>query len=145
MNKDVLISIKGLHFDVSEEPEDLEVFQPGQYYMRSGMHYIIYEEPIEGTEYVTKNMIKFDENSMTLTKKGVVNATMLFDKSKKNLTNYNTPFGSIVIGIDTQDIKVYKKDTEIRLSIRYLLDVNYEFLSECNIDIVARNAESTFI
>lgn len=145
MNKDVLISIKGLHFDVSEQPEDLEVFQPGQYYMRGGLHYIIYEEPVEGTDYTTKNMIKFDENSMTLTKKGIVNATMLFDKNNKNLTNYNTPYGSITIGIDTQSINVYKGSDEIRLNIRYRLDVNYEFLSECNIDIIAKNAESTTI
>lgn len=145
MNKDVLISIRGLHFDVSEQPEDLEVFQPGQYYMRGGLHYIIYEEPVEGTDYTTKNMIKFDENSMTLTKKGIVNATMLFDKNNKNLTNYNTPYGSITIGIDTQSINVYKGSDEIRLNIRYRLDVNYEFLSECNIDIIARNAESTTI
>ena len=59
-NKDVLICIKGLHFNVSDKPDDLEVILPGQYYKRGDMHYLIYEEPIEGTEQVSKNMIKLN-------------------------------------------------------------------------------------
>lgn len=145
MNKDVLISIKGLHFDVSDTPEDLEIFQPGQYYKRGDMHYIVYEEPIEGTEYTTKNMIKFDNTSMTLTKKGVINTSMIFETSQKNLSNYATPYGNLVIGIDTHSISIENNPEEIRLIISYSLDINYEYLSDCTITIVAKNAENTLL
>ncbi|MBQ0027973.1 MAG: DUF1934 domain-containing protein [Lachnospiraceae bacterium] len=140
MNKDVLISIKGLHFDVSDDPEDLEVFQSGQYYIRGNMHYLIYDEPVEGTDYTTKNMIKFNSTSMTLTKKGVINTSMLFEVAKKNITNYATPFGTLVIGIDTHSIDINTPEDELRLDISYSLDINYEHLSDCNITIIAKNA-----
>ena len=63
MNKDVMISIKGMHFDVSEQGDDIETIQTGQYYTKGQMHYIIFDEPIEGSSNVTKNMIKFNESS----------------------------------------------------------------------------------
>ncbi len=138
MTKDVMISIKGMLFDVAEEAEDLEVIQPGQYYKRGDMHYLIYDEPVEGTDEVTKNMIKFNDNCMTLTRKGMVNTTMLFDTKEKNLTNYATPFGNLIIGLDTHNISLNKTEEELSLKINYSLDINYEFLADCNIDIRAR-------
>lgn len=143
MNKDVLICIKGLHFNVSDKPDDLEVILPGQYYKRGDMHYLIYEEPIEGTEQVSKNMIKFNESGMTLNKKGLTSTSMFFNPSEKNLTNYNTPFGSLVIGIDTHSLDYDISDAQITLNVKYSLDINYEFLSECSINIIAKDAENT--
>lgn len=141
MNKDVMISIKGMHFDIAEDSDNVEVIQPGQYYQRGGSHYLVYEEPVEGSELVNRNMIKFNETSMSVTKKGAINTTMLFDTSKKNLTNYATPFGSLVIGLDTHDITVKKTEDALSLNIKYSLDVNYEFLADCNINIEARNRD----
>ncbi len=64
---------------------------------------------------------------------------MIFDLDKKNLTNYATPYGSIMIGLDTHSIKLTETDTDINLKINYSLDVNYEFLTNCNISITASN------
>lgn len=145
MTKDVLISIKGMHFDVADDSDNVEVIQPGQYYERGGNHYLIYDEPVEGSEQVNKNMIKFNDVSMSVTKKGVVNTTMLFDTTEKNLTNYSTPFGSLVIGLDTHNISVKKTEDELKLSVQYSLDVNYEFLADCNINITAKDIGSATI
>lgn len=138
MSKDVMIAIKGMHFDISDCSEDLEVIQPGQYYKRGDMHYLIYEEPVEGTNEINKNMIKFNDGLMSLTKKGLINTTMLFDTKEKNLTNYATPFGNLIIGLDTHDISVNITEENINLNVNYSLDVNYEFLANCNISISAK-------
>jgi len=140
-----MISIKGMHFDISEQGDNIETIQTGQYYTRGQMHYLIYEEPVEGTNKVTKNMLKFNESSMSLTKKGVINTTMLFDTQKKNLTNYSTPYGNLLIGLDTHNISVKETKDEVRLNINYSLDVNYEFLTDCNIEVVAHDFESANI
>ena len=34
---------------------------------------------------------------MELTKKGAVNVHMIFEKNKKNITYYNTPYGSLLV------------------------------------------------
>ena len=46
MTKDVLLSISGLHYDVTgmvqeEENEPIEVITPAAYYYKNGKHYVI--------------------------------------------------------------------------------------------------------
>ncbi len=143
MNKDVLISIKGLHFDSANNSDDIEVIQAGQYYKKGGMHYLVYEEPLEGSKEVSKNMIKFNDSSVSVTKKGPFTATMLFEEASKNLTNYTTPFGSVVIGLDTHNIELSDEEEALKLKVDYSLDINYEYMADCNISIEARSAENT--
>lgn len=147
MNKDVMISVKGIHFDTANGNENIEVFLPGQYYKKGDSHYLVYEELLDATKpkETCKNMIKFNNNSMTINKKGAVNASMIFDLNKKNLTNYTTPYGSIMIGLDTQSITLTENDSNINLKIKYSLDVNYEFLSDCNISITASNSADALL
>ncbi len=143
MNKDVLISIKGLHFDAGNNSDDIEVIQAGQYYKRNGMHYLVYDEPLEGSDEVSRNTIKFNDSSVSVTKKGPFTATMLFEEASKNLTNYTTPFGSVVVGLDTHNIELSDSDDSLKLKVDYSLDINYEFMADCNISIEARSAENT--
>lgn len=94
MTKDVLLSIKGLQIGENEQNDTIEVISPGDYYFRNGKHFFMYEEVMEGQKESTRNMIKVRDNYMELTKKGAVNVHMIFEKNKKNITYYNTPYGS---------------------------------------------------
>ncbi|MGN1148082.1 MAG: DUF1934 domain-containing protein [Lachnospiraceae bacterium] len=133
MTKDVLLAIKGLQFDASAEESNVQTITVAEYYEKNNSHYVIYDEAIEGTEQSTKNIIKFKDKSLELTKKGFVNVHMLFEENKKSLTNYATPFGDILIGIDAKKItKTIENDT-IRVNVDYALEVNYEFLADCKI------------
>lgn len=133
MTKDVLLAIKGLQFDASAEESNVQTITVAEYYEKNNSHYVIYDEATEGTEQSTKNIIKFKDKSLELTKKGFVNVHMLFEENKKSLTNYATPFGDILIGIDAKKItKTIENDT-IRVNVDYALEVNYEFLADCKI------------
>lgn len=94
MTKDVLLSIKGLQIGENEQNDTIEVISPGDYYFRNGKHFFMYEEVMEGQKESTRNMIKVRDNYMELTKKGAVNVHMIFEKNKKNITYYNTPYGA---------------------------------------------------
>lgn len=140
MTKDVLVTIQGLQFAAEEGSENLETITRGDYYKKNDMHYIMYEEVMEGFTDTVKSMIKFDGNAMSLTKKGVVNAHLVFEENKKNITNYQTPYGDIFVGIDTKQIHMNEEEDRIQVEIDYELEVNYEHLADCNIkmDICAR-------
>ena len=97
---------------------------------------------MEGFEGVTKNIIKLKENCLDVTKKGVTNVHMMFEKNKKNITYYNTPFGSIMIGIDAKDIKIEEKEESILVNVSYGLEVNYEHMADCNIVMNIQSKES---
>ena len=87
MTKDVLLSISGLQFAAQDEEdvEPVEVITAGDYYKKNGKHYILYEEVMEGFDGNTRNIIKLTEDSLDITKKGVSNVHMVFEKNKKNV------------------------------------------------------------
>lgn len=138
MKKDVLLSIKGLQFDGMADAGDIETITPAEYYTRNGQHYLIYNEATEGFPDFTKNVIKWNEEAMNLTKKGLINTHMTFEKNRKSVTDYRTPFGSILIGIDTKKISMEEKEDNIKVSVDYSLDVNYEFMADCRISVDVR-------
>lgn len=133
MTKDVEILVRGLQFGEAEDTEEIEVLQKGQYYNRNGTHYLIYEEPVEGTAATIKNTIKFKAGEAQVIKKGAIQTCLSFYENKKILTNYQTPYGVFLIGIDTSRIVIEESEETLRLQIEYKLDINEEFLADCRI------------
>ncbi len=146
MTQEVLLTLKGLQFDQREEDSDkIEMVVVGDYYKRNGKHYVIYEEMLEGFAQVTKNRMKFSEHMFEISRSGLVNVHMVFQENKKNLTNYNTPFGQILVGIDTKKIQIVEQENSIVVDVDYALDINYEFLSDCHITVnIASKQNSSF-
>ena len=72
---------------------------------------------------------------------------MVFEESKKIMTDYRTPFGSILIGIDTRQIRVEEKEEKIRVHVDYALEVNYEYLADCKIcmDVMAKDGAEVLL
>ena len=136
MTQEVLLTLRGLQFDQREEDADkIEMVTVGDYYKRNDKHYVVYEEITEGFTQPTKNRLKITQHMMELSRNGLVNVHMVFQENKKNLTNYNTPFGQILIGIDTKKIQINEQENNITVDVDYSLDINYEFLSDCHIRI----------
>ncbi len=137
MTKEVLISISGLQFELNSE-EPVEVISVGEYYERNGKHYIVYDELLmegDNSHEMTKNRIKISDDQVDIVKKGANNVHMIFEKNKKNLTFYNTPFGDLLIGLYTTAIKVSQEEEEIRVELEYALDINSNHISDCSITI----------
>ncbi len=135
MTKEVMLTIRGLQFDQEAENEEIETVQWGQYYKKGDTHYLLYEELMEGHQEPVRNMIKFRERKMDLTKRGLVNVYMVFEENKKNTTNYLTPYGGMLVSMDTERVAFTEKEDEIRLHVDYALEVNYEYLADCHIEI----------
>jgi uncharacterized beta-barrel protein YwiB (DUF1934 family) len=141
MTKDVIVSITGLQFDHSEagDSEPVEVVTVGEYYLKNDKHYVTFYEVMEGFEGNTKNIVKISEDALEITKKGVTNVHMMFEKNKKNITSYNTPFGNLMIGILAKDINIKESEDSIEVHVDYTLDVNYEPLADCKITILLKS------
>lgn len=145
MTKDVLLKISGMQFtadnDDLTEPEPVEIIAPGEYYFKNGKHYIIYDEFMEGFDSVTKNVLKLQGDLLEVTKRGTSNVHMIFEKDKKNMTCYTTPYGSMMMGIDARSISIEESDDEIHAQIQYALDVNYQHLADCTISLSVQSKE----
>lgn len=137
MTREVLISISGAQFS-DNDIEDVEMITTGDYFLKNGKHYIVYEEVGDGGMEMIKNTIKIRPDSMDIIKKGTTNTHMVFEKNKKNLSCYLTPFGELMIGISTNDIRVEEEENLLKVDVEYSLDINYEHVSDCNITVSVR-------
>lgn len=136
MTKDVLVSVSGTQFmDALNSDTPIEIVTNGSYYYKNKKHYVIYDEIIEGIGGVTKNTLKFDDSFLNLTRSGAINTSMIFEENRRNMTNYNTPFGALTIGIDASKIDVFEEDREINVNVDYAIDVNYEHMADCKISL----------
>lgn len=66
---------------------------------------------------------------------------MVFEKNRKNMSYYGTPFGNLLVGIDAKDIKVEETEHCIDVQIDYALEVNYEHLADCTIKMKIASKE----
>ena len=125
MTKDVLVSIRGLQFaDVDvrasasdEELDAIETICPGEYYYKNDGHFILYEELVDGFEGPVKNLLKLRDREFMISKKGPVNVQMVFSEGKKTMTDYHTPFGNIMVALDTKKVETQETEDALHISI----------------------------
>jgi len=139
MTKEVFIKIKGLQAGPEADGEPIEMMVVGEYYYKNNKHYILYEEVMEGETKPTKNRIKVAPGYMELTKSGLVSVHMTFEENTKNITHYYTPYGSITMGIDGKKVEIEESENELNVSVEYGLEMNQEFVADCNISIQVRS------
>jgi uncharacterized beta-barrel protein YwiB (DUF1934 family) len=142
MTKEVLLSLRGLQYEMGLENPEVETITPAEYHYNEGTHYIVYDEVSQDSPDPIRNMIKFRDDYLEVTKKGPINLNMIFEESKKNITSYTTPYGDIVVGVDTGKVERTEDEKQISLQVDYQLDVNYMHVADCRINVDIRNRES---
>lgn len=135
MTKEVWIAVKGLQDEPQTGEEVQEIIVAGEYYFRKGRHFVIYDEIMEGMTESSHNIIRFRQDYMELTRKGPYGTHMVFEKEKQNVTYYDTPFGSLTIGVNGKKIHVWEEESKIEVDVEYELDMNYEKVADCRIQI----------
>ena len=143
MNKDVLIHVRGLQMmETDDAQEPIEIVVPGQYYFRNGSHYLRYEEMLDDTAETTVNYIKMSPNGVEVRKQGQVNVHMVFEEGKKNKTFYNTPYGTLQMGISATGLELKEREDGIQMKVDYALDMNEEHVADCYLTVQAQSKDS---
>lgn len=143
MNKEVLIHVRGLQMmETDDEQEPIELVVPGQYYFRNGNHYLRYEEMMDDSAETTVNYIKMSPNGVEVRKQGQVNVHMVFEQGKKNKTFYNTPYGTLQMGIAATGLELKESEDGIQMKVDYALDMNEEHVADCYLTVQAQSRDS---
>ena len=143
MNKDVLIHVRGLQMmETDDAQEPIEIVVPEQYYFRNGSHYLRYEEMLDDTAETTVNYIKMSPNGVEVRKQGQVNVHMVFEEGKKNKTFYNTPYGTLQMGISATGLELKESEDGIQMKVDYALDMNEEHVADCYLTVQAQSKDS---
>lgn len=138
MTRDVMISIRGLQFQEDEAEDNIETVQQGEYFFRNGSHFLLYDEYMEDFREPARSVIRIREGEMTLTRKGLLNVQMNFSQGKKTLKRYQTPYGSMTIGLDTDRVECRATERALCVEVDYALEANYQYVADCHIRIEVR-------
>lgn len=140
MKKDIKVSVSGIQFEI-EPTEPVELICFGDYYNKNGKHYILYDEIDMEEGDTIKNRIKMTPNKIEVTKSGAMNGQLIFEQGKNHLTYYDTPMGSLLMGVNTSSIRMMEEEDHIKATVRYSLEMNYEHISNCEITIDVKSKE----
>ena len=139
MKKEVVIRIKGLQKYPEGEQVETTTDAAGEYFFRNGSHYVKFEEAVEGFTEVSKCLLKVREGYVEMTKKGLVESHMIFEKGKCHRTQYKTPLGIIMMGMNTRHIHMMEEENALAIQIEYALEAEDEHLADCNIRIMVKS------
>ena len=138
MTKEVELMIKGVQKYADHVDDDLQTCAKGEYYYRNGSHYVLYEEHNEGFTETTKSMLKLKDGCLEMTRKGLVNTSMVFEQGKETASTYKTPFGEMLLGIRTKKLNVTTAEDKIQIKVAYSLEAEGRHMAECEIEVVVR-------
>lgn len=123
MNKKALIHVFSVQPDESDKEEPIEVVTPGSFYKKGDFYYAMYEETeISGMEGTTTTL-KIGEDKFSLIRRGNITSKMEFEMDKKNISMYNTPYGTLQLSIDTKELDIEMGEEGGKISIDYDMTV----------------------
>lgn len=137
MKKDVLITIKGIQGNVLEDDE-IEMMTTGFFYEKGDKFYIQYIDTALDTEQETKTSIKMNSERVSITRFGATNTHMIFEKGISHFSPYETPFGIFEIKTHTNDIQLEITDTDLRLAVEYILEIDKMSSGVAHFELTAR-------
>uniref|UniRef100_UPI004056F115 DUF1934 domain-containing protein n=1 Tax=Acetatifactor sp. TaxID=1872090 RepID=UPI004056F115 len=138
MTKEVELSIAGLQWSEDVDEDTIENIVRAEYFKKGDSHYLLYEERMEGFSQPVKNRIKFKDNILELHRQGLLSTHMIFEENKKHITDYATPYGNLLLAIDTGKIEVEEQEDSIRVSAEYKIEIGDEPISTNKIELRIR-------
>lgn len=121
--KKVMISIAGKQ-EAAGESDKIELVTEGEYEYSPEQSVLRYEESsITGMEGTTTTF-SIEPAVVTLSREGSVTSQMLFQKGRKHIFLYSTPYGASTMGISTRRLSVKIDENGGHMEIGYGLDVD---------------------
>lgn len=138
MKQNVIITVTGTQNAPDTEEATVELTVPGQYSQVGRHHFLVYEEVDEESRQTTRNLVKFREGFMEVTKSGMIKTHMLFEDGKEFLTPYRTPFGEILAEFHTSSVIIHTTEKGLTADAVYTLGMNGSFVADCRLHINVR-------
>lgn len=127
MEKQVLITVNSVIDDVSGDKDKMCFVTEGTLTKEKDGYILKYEESeITGLEGTTTTL-KVEKNSVTLIRHGNVDSMMLFEVGKTHLTDYDTQYGSVILGITAKNVDVDFCESGGNIKVDYILEYNRSY------------------
>lgn len=139
MEENYILSVCGRQ-TVGESSDKIELQAPASYVQRGSSRYITYKEyDPHNPEKHYRTTVRIDENNVvTVMKGGEENHHLILEKGRRHKCEYNTPFGSIMMGVYTDMVNVDLDEHGGSLTVHYSIDIDAELASSNELTITVR-------
>ena len=129
------IIIMDRHFtDAEEDPEFGKLQTVGTLEKESNGFLIKYKESVESADDCDTSL-KIENRRITMVRNGPYNTRMIFEDGKRHTCQYDTPQGSLYIGIFTNAMFADFDEEGGTLNFAYSIDCNGDLISENELKI----------
>ena len=130
MEKDVIISIQGLQHYAGMDSDNIELVTEGKLEDAEGALRLSYQESeLTGLEG-TLTTFQIEQGRITLMRVGEYNSQMVFEEGRRHLSMYNTPYGALSIGVNTQKMRSAIAAAGGEIEISYALEIDHAVAGE---------------
>ena len=125
MEKEVVISIKGMQQYEGALPDVIELVTEGRL-ARDGESYTLsyQESELTGLDG-TLTTIQVDGKQVTLLRVGEFNSQLVFQEGRRHLSVYNTPYGAMSVGVHTRHLLAELSDQGGDIEVDYSIEVDH--------------------
>ncbi|WP_458863474.1 YwiB family protein [Acidaminobacterium chupaoyuni] len=127
MKKDVIISISGRQDYEDQSPEKVELVTNGQYYLRGGKYYIVYEESALTGMEGTKTTMKIEPDALTILRTGAVSSQLRLCAGQRHTALYQSNYGPLNISTITQSLTSQLGEDGGFLEVSYAVEVDHVY------------------
>ncbi|SKC58414.1 DUF1934 domain-containing protein [Maledivibacter halophilus] len=122
--KNVMLKIKGTQNPVGNNEDVIELITEGKYYDKDNARYLVYEESeLSGMEGCTTTL-KITDDKVELKRFGRATSKLVFEKGKRHVSNYSTPYGNFRMEILTKKLDLEMDEKEKRkISLEYRISL----------------------
>lgn len=130
MEEKYILSVCGRQ-NVDGNTDKIELETSASYVLKNGVRYISYKEynPDTPLKHYRTTVKIGPDNTVTVIKGGEENHQLFLEKGERHKCEYNTPFGSLTLGVYTEDVDIRLDDNGGELTVRYSIDIESELAS----------------
>ena len=141
MNKEVLITIHSIQNIDGRDCDGPELITQGTYeFAPDGIRLSYMESELTGLDG-TRTDLHVKPEEIVLSRRGSVNAQMVFRRGEQQRFRYQTNFGSLSLGVNTQKLTSTLDEHGGDVEIEYDLNFNQSYLSRNRFIINVREKE----
>ena len=125
MEKEVVISIRGMQKYEGTPPDVVELVTEGRLAREGESYTLSYQESeLTGLEG-TLTTIQVDGGQVTLLRVGEFNSQLVFQEGRRHLSVYNTPYGAMSVGVHTRHLLAELNDQGGDIEVDYEIEVDH--------------------
>ena len=141
MEKDVVISIKGIQKYEDADLDVIELVTEGRLARVGESYTLSYQESeLTGLEG-TLTTIQVEGEQVTLMRVGEFTSQMVFQEGRRHLSMYNTPYGAMAIGVNTRHLLADLNDQGGDIEIDYAIEIDHAIAGRNVFQIQVKEAQ----